>query len=94
MPSPIVLRVQLAPAGPPIKPMANARMVDETTAIVTFPVDVWFTGRRTYDATLDFGGRAVTTVTLDPACRFPDKDPSDNTWPRQPAGAPARPCAG
>ena len=83
MPSPIVLKVGLASSGPAIKPMANAKMIDEKTAIVTYPVDVWFIGNRTFQATLDFGGRAVESVVLDPQGRFPDRDPSDNVWPRK-----------
>jgi hypothetical protein len=61
--------------------MPNAKVVDEATAIVTWPVDVWFSGSRTFDATLDFGGRAITAITLDPGCRFPDKEAADNVWP-------------
>ncbi len=83
MPSPVVLRVQLAADGPAVKAMPNARMVDATTAIVTWPVDVWFNGSRTYDAVLDFGGRAVTTIMLDPMGRFPDRNTADNVWPRK-----------
>jgi peptidase M1-like protein len=83
MPSPVVLKVTLASSGPAVKPMANAKMIDETTAIVTYPVDVWFIGNRTFQATLDFGGRAVESIALDPDARFPDKDPSDNVWPRK-----------
>ena len=82
MPSPVVLKVKLAASGPAVKPMANAKMLDDTTAIVTFPVDVWFIGNRTFQATLDFG-RAVESIQLDPDGRFPDKDPSDNVWPRK-----------
>jgi Peptidase family M1 domain len=95
MPSPVVLKVQFDATGPAIKPMANAKLVNDTTAIVTWPVDVWFSGSRTFDATLDFGGRAITTITLDPSCRFPDRDPSDNVWPKA-AGAGQRPntCGG
>jgi hypothetical protein len=85
MPSPVVLRVQFAPNGPALRRMANARMVDATTAIVTYPADVWFAGSRTFNATLDFGGRAIERITLDPECRFPDRDPSDNVWPRSAA---------
>ena len=92
MPSPVVLKVEFSPSGPAIKPMPNAKMVDATTAIVTWPVDVWFSGSRTYRATLDFGGRAIAGVTLDPGCRFPDHDPADNVWPR--STAPAAPAAG
>ncbi len=84
MPSPVVLEVHLAPDGPPIRPMANSRMVDATTAVVTWPVDVWYDGSRTFDASLDFGGRSVERVVLDPGCRFPDRDPADNVWPRDP----------
>ena len=80
MPSPVVLQVEFAADGPPIRPMANARMVDATTALVTWPVDVWFHGARTFDAVLDFGGRTITKVTFDPGCRFPDRDPGDNAW--------------
>ena len=86
MPSPVVLKVQFAAGGTPIKPMPNAKMVDATTALVTWPVDVWFKGSRTFDAILDFGGRSITSITLDPGCRFPDRDPGDNVWPKEDAG--------
>jgi hypothetical protein len=91
MPSPVVLRVSLAPDGPAIVPMKNARMVGDTAAIVTWPVDVWFDGRRTFEAVLDFGGRPVTGIILDPGCRFPDRDPGDNMWPKSTSGSP---CVG
>ncbi len=83
MPSPVVLRVQLAGSGPEIRPMPNSTMIDATTAEVRWPVDVWFGGSRTFDAVLDFGGRAIQQITLDPHGRFPDTDSSDNVWPRQ-----------
>ncbi len=83
MPSPVVLKVELAADGPAIKPMVNAKMIDEKTAIVNYPVDVWFIGNRTFQATLDFGGRAIEKITLDPDGRFPDKDTADNVWPRR-----------
>jgi len=92
MPSPIILKVEFASTGSAIRPMTNSRMVDATTAIVTWPVDVWFAGNRTFTANLDFGGRAITKITLDPNGRFPDHDASDNVWPR--AAAPARPNRG
>jgi len=82
MPSPVVLEVWLAPDGPPIRPMENAVMLDERRARVTWPVDVWFAGSRTFEAVLDFGGRRVDRVTLDPGARFPDRNPDDNTWAR------------
>jgi hypothetical protein len=81
MPSPVVLAVQFAPAGPRIRPMHNSVMRDSVTAIVTYPVDVWFRGNRTFSATLAFGPRKIEKITLDPDGRFPDRDPSDNVWP-------------
>jgi hypothetical protein len=82
MPSPVVLKVQLSPTGPGLKPMSNSRTIDANTAVVTYPVDVWFTGSRTFHANLDFGGRAIEKITLDPDGRFPDRDARDNVWPR------------
>ena len=82
MPSPVVLKVQFAKTGPAIKPMPNAKLVDDTTAIVTWPVDVWFNGSRTFQATMDFGGRTIEKITLDPGGRFPDRNPADNVWPK------------
>ncbi len=81
MPSPVVLEVRFAPTGPPIRPMPNAWMLDDATAIVTWPVNVWFDGSRTFQADLDFGPRRIEKVILDPSCRFPDRDPTDNVWP-------------
>ncbi|MDZ7632676.1 MAG: M1 family metallopeptidase [Gemmatimonadaceae bacterium] len=91
MPSPVVLRVRFEPTGPAIRRMPNAVMQDSVTAVVTWPVDVWFGGRRTYDAVLDFGRRRITQVLFDPDCRFPDRDPADNVWPRESATGAARP---
>jgi hypothetical protein len=91
MPSPVVLEVKFAPGTPRIRPMANAVMKDSLTAIVTYPVDVWFSGAKTFDAVLDFGPRKIERVKLDPGCRFPDRDTTDNVWPRSttPSEAPA-----
>jgi hypothetical protein len=91
MPSPVVLKVKFAAAGPALTPMPNAKMIDAATAVVTWPVDVWFGGSRTFDAVLDFGGRTIETITLDPMCRFPDREPNDNVWPA-PATAPVPPA--
>jgi hypothetical protein len=88
MPAPIILKVEFAPGGGPIGRMNNARMIDATTALVTYPVDVWFSGSRTFDASLDFGPRAITRITLDPYNRFPDRNASDNVWPRAQATTP------
>ena len=82
MPSPVILKVEFAPTGPAIAAMSNSKMTAANTAVVTYPVDVWFSGSRTFNAVLDFGGRAITRITLDPAGRFPDRDLTDNAWPR------------
>lgn len=99
MPSPVILEVKFAAGGAPVKPMLNAKMTDDTTAIVTWPVDVWFTGSRTFKATLDFGERTIERMMFDPGCRLPDHDASDNVWPRgakagncQPEGATRQPA--
>ena len=89
MPSPVVLKVRFAPEGPAITPMKNSVMIDDVTAIVTYPVDVWFPGSRTFRAELDFGARPIEQVVFDPGCRFPDRDPTDNMWPRDEAYAAA-----
>ena len=94
MPSPVVLKVLFADSGPPLKPMANAKIVDDKTAILTWPVDVWFIGNRTFQATLDFGGRTIDRIVLDPGCRFPDHDPSDNVWPKAASQAGTAPGQG
>lgn len=85
MPSPVVLAVHFAPHGAAPRKMANAILTDDSTAIVTYPVDVWFGGSRTFDARLNFGPRKIERIVLDPHCRFPDRNVDDNTWPRQPA---------
>ena len=86
MPAPIVLEVKFAATGPAIRPMKNAVMTDSMTALITWPVDVWFGGRRSLAVDLLFGGRKIERITLDPARRFPDRSPADNQWP---ASAPA-----
>jgi hypothetical protein len=93
MPSPVVLEVRFAPGSQPIRPMRNAVMTDSLTAIVTYPVDVWFAGNKTFDAVLDFGTRPIQRVRLDPECRFPDRDASDNVWPRAPSSGPDQAAA-
>jgi hypothetical protein len=62
--------------------MPNAKADGDAAAIVTWPVNVWFGGSRTFAATLDFGGRQIRRITLDPFGRFPDRDPGDNVWPK------------
>jgi hypothetical protein len=92
MPSPVVLAVHFAPTGPALRRMPNAQLVDDSTAIVTYPVDVWFGGSRSFDARLDFGPRRIERIVFDPHCRFPDRVVEDNYWPRD--TAPAAPAGG
>ena len=92
MPAPVILRVEFAPIGPAIRPMSNSKMTDANTAMVSYPVDVWFPGSRTFNAVLDFGGRGISKITLDPAGRFPDRNAADNVWPR--AVAAPKPAGG
>jgi hypothetical protein len=79
MPSPVVLKVVFDSAGPAIRRMANA-VIDGNTATVRWPADVWFAGARTFVADLNFGLRRIRSITLDPAGRFPDRNPADNVW--------------
>ncbi len=83
MPSPVVLKVKFAALGQLPRPVANAtvKLLDPQTALITWPVDVWFNGNRAFSAAFDAGGRKIEMITLDPACRFPDRDPNDNVWP-------------
>jgi len=80
MPSPVVLRVEFEKAGPLSPSMGNATMVDEKTVDITWPVDLWFDGSKTFETELTFGKRAIAKITLDPNGRFPDRDTSDNVW--------------
>ena len=82
MPSPVVLRVEFEPTGAPIRLPTNAKAEGPNAAIVTWPASVWFNGSKTFVAGLDFGGRAIRKITLDPFGRFPDKVVADNVWPR------------
>jgi hypothetical protein len=82
MPSPVVLKVEFEAEGPAIKNMSNAK-VDGNTAIVTWPVSVWFDGKRDFDAVLTFGDRKIKKITLDPNGRFPDTEVKDNVWPKE-----------
>jgi hypothetical protein len=84
MPSPVVLEVKFAAKGPAIRPMKNAVMTDSVTAVLTWPVDVWFAGKKTFAADLVFGGRKIEKITLDPNGRFPDRDAKDNVWSATP----------
>ena len=80
MPSPVVLKIEFAKEGQLLKEVANAKLLDDGSAILTWPVDVWFEGDRKFEAKFDFGERKIEKITLDPKGRFPDRDPSDNVW--------------
>ena len=62
--------------------LRDSRLDDRTTANVTFPVDVCLSGARTFSARID-PGCELERITLDPYRRFPDRDASDNVWPRE-----------
>ncbi len=81
MPSPVVLKVEFEANGPALKKVANAKMIDATTAEVTWPVSVWFNGNRTFNAVMEFGERKIKKITFDPHGRFPDSNAADNVWP-------------
>ena len=82
-------RSSLRPKGAPIKQMPNSKALDSITSLVTYPVDVWFAGSRTFKADLAFGGRTITKLTLDPYCRFPNRTAVNNVWPRDTAAVAA-----
>ncbi|MBS1488953.1 MAG: M1 family metallopeptidase [Bacteroidetes bacterium] len=82
MPSPVVLKVEFEEEGPALGTMPNAKMIDKNTALVTWPVDVWFSGSKTFVADLTFGARKIKKIIYDPFARFPDADSKDNVWPR------------
>lgn len=99
MPSPVVLKVEFVAEDAQgetdkpqdAKPMENAVMQDDGSAIVTWPVDVWFDGNREFQAVLTFPGRQIKKITLDPNNRFPDRNPGDNTWqPTAETGQPSQ----
>ena len=80
MPAPVVLKVEFEKDGAEIKAMPNSKMLDSDTAEVSWPVDVWWNGSRTFEAVLDFGPRKIRKITLDPYGRFPDRETSNNVW--------------
>jgi Peptidase family M1 domain len=82
MPSPVVLKVEFAKGGKALNSLPNMRFIDDDTAIIIFPMDVWFGGNRDFKTDLDVN-RQINKITLDPAGRFPDNDPSDNIWTRE-----------
>jgi hypothetical protein len=88
MPAPIVLRVEMDSTGGPIRRMPNA-VIDGNVVTVTYPVDVWLAGNRTYVAELNLGTRRIRRIILDPAGRFPDRNPADNVWSPTQGASPA-----
>ncbi len=81
MPSPVVLAVQCTPDSGPARLSGPGYVLDESTVVVTRPVDVWYPGSRELTFDLDVGCE-IARVTWDPARRFPDQDACDNVWPR------------
>jgi len=82
MPSPVVLKIEFEKAGAVPTKLDNAEFLDDGSAVITWPVDVWFNGETTLEAKFDFGAAKITRITLDPYKRFPDKDTKDNVWPQ------------
>jgi len=96
MPAPVVVDVEYvseiselgtrSSAGVP--PGATFETIDAHTERITYPVSIWFDGGRTVEVVLPVDPTGIVKITLDPKGRFPDKDPTDNEWPRmRPAGA-------
>jgi hypothetical protein len=83
MPSPVVLKVEFEAEGPAIKAVPNSKKIDDTTYEITWPVSVWFSGSRTFNAEMNVGERKIKKITFDPHGRFPDSNPADNVWPKQ-----------
>ena len=83
MPSPVVLKVEFEAEGPAIKAVPNSKKIDDTTYEITWPVSVWFSGSRTFNAEMNVGERKIKKITFDPHGRFPDSNPVDNVWPKQ-----------
>ena len=81
MPSPVVLAVQCSSGSGPARLSGPGYLLDESTIVVTRPVDAWFPGARELTFDLDIGCE-IGRVTWDPARRFPDQDACDNVWPR------------
>ncbi|MEZ4455155.1 MAG: M1 family aminopeptidase [Gemmatimonadales bacterium] len=77
----VIAEVGVGPAGAgPAPRTTGMTLVDDHTVRVTFPVEIWFGGARTFSAAFEFG-RPVERIVLDPGCRFPDRNPADNVWP-------------
>jgi hypothetical protein len=80
MPSPVVLAVKFSGDAPDASSMKNAEQIDAQTLLVTYPVDVWFGGSKSFRAELPFDGSTIESISLDPRGRFPDRNPDDNVW--------------
>jgi hypothetical protein len=80
MPSPVVLAIRFSGDGAQLQGLPNAERVDAQTVLVTYPVDVWFGGSKTFEVELPIAGDMIQSITLDPRGRFPDRNPADNVW--------------
>ncbi|MEC7583206.1 MAG: M1 family metallopeptidase [Planctomycetota bacterium] len=86
MPSPVVLKVEFVEDAQVTEQLGkadNVELQEDGSAIVRWPVDVWFGGDRSFAAKVPCRWEDIEKVTLDPAGRFPDRDASDNVWPRE-----------
>lgn len=81
MPSPVVLHIEFEEPDAQREAMTNAVPQDDGSVIVTWPVDVWFDGSRTFEAKLAYATSDIKKITLDPGGRFPDANKGDNVWP-------------
>lgn len=80
MPSPVVLEVRFNSDAPATQSVPNAEWIDARTLLVTYPVNVWFEGTKTFEVELPFDASTIESITLDPRGRFPDRNPGDNVW--------------
>ena len=94
MPAPVVVEVEyisdvseLAPRlSDSVPRAATFETIDAHTERITYPASVWFAGGRTVELVLPALPTGIVKIRLDPDGRFPDRDPSDNEWPRMRAG--------
>ena len=82
MPAPVVLRLHFADESSKIYGMTNAQTPNDGYYQTVWTADVWFDGRRRFEALIPVAGAGVSKITLDPERRFPDRKIDDNRWPR------------
>jgi hypothetical protein len=57
---------------------------DGTSATVTKPADVWFSGNRSVTVSTPLRGKKIKAMTLDPDNRFQDVNRANNSWSAEP----------